>query len=91
MQKSAVTSKFTAIRALIAARDSTRFQPEERAFEFCAPFAHEIVISCIRMISRSPRDNWDAYGVIRDQHRTRTYNCVRDRATYRVRAALIIV
>ena len=45
----------------------------------------------IRMISRSPRDNWDAHGVIRDQHRTRTYNIARDRATYRMRAALIIV
>ena len=31
-------------RALIAGpRDSTQIQPEERASEFCAPFAHEIV------------------------------------------------
>ena len=37
------------------------------------------------MISRSPRDNSDARGVIREQHRTLTYNFARDIAAYRVR------
>ena len=74
---------------------STRFQPGRARFRilcaFCSRNREWTDFIHVRIISRSPRDDWDAHGVIRDQHRTRTYNFVRDRATYRIRAALIIV